>query len=93
MDDNRPVLQGQLRLVLGRLFPGHEINWEEIFAPAPVAAEVPTPLPPPVITGQLPLSAEEISQLRAWIRSSETGPLTGAEVDEIHGLLATKGKG
>jgi hypothetical protein len=90
MDPNKPVTEERLRLMLGRLFPQLE-DWEAIFAPAPEPPQVPVPIPPPTITGQKPLTPEEIAQLREMINSSETGPLTSAEVDTVHAIIA-KGK-
>jgi hypothetical protein len=86
MDANRPVTEERLRLMLGRLFPQLE-DWEAIFAPAPAPPQVPTPIPPPTITGEKPLTPEEIAQLRIAIGSVETGPLTSAEVDTVHHLI------
>lgn len=85
MDPNRPVTEERLRLILERL--NFVEDWERIFAPAPVPPQVPLPNPPPTITGEKPLSAEEIAQLRAAIGSSETGPLTSAEIDSVHRLI------
>jgi hypothetical protein len=86
MDANRPVTEGRLRLMLGRLFPQLE-DWEALFAPEPLPPPIPERFPPPVITGQEPLTQEEISKLREWIHSSETGPATSAEVDTVRRLI------
>jgi len=86
MDGQRPITEQRLQLILGRLFPAR-LDWEALFAPEPPPPPVPERFPPPVITGEKPLTAEEISQLRALIQSSETGPLTSAEVDTVHSLI------
>lgn len=94
MDANRPITEERLCLILGRLFPqlAQLEDWEAVFAPAPAAPQVPVPIPPVVVTGEKPLTVEEIAELRAMIGSSETGPLTSAEVDTVHRILAGKDK-
>lgn len=92
MDANRPVTEGRLRLMLGRLFPLVE-DWEAIFAPAPEPPPTPpTPPPPVTVTGEKSLDDSQIAFLRQAIGSSEVGPLTGSEVDAVHAFIARKGK-
>lgn len=86
MDGNAPVTHARLALILGRLFPQRD-DWESLFAPASVPPQVPVPIPPPVVTGEKPLTPEEVAQVRAAIGSSETGPWTSAEVDAVHRLI------
>lgn len=91
MDVNKPVVQGELRLILSRLFPQVE-DWETVFAPVPAPPEIPVRFPPVVVTGEKPLTAEEISQMRGWIQSSESGDWKSWEVDAMHSLIGKGGK-